>query len=173
MNEAVPPGTLASLNLAAVLTAVTCARAFTKHTLCQCGLTALTDDAELVVSELVTNAVAATGVTEPDPTWPDLAGVPLIEVRLRRFGWNLLVEVWDQNLTPPIPKEPELDDEHGRGLFIVEALCQRWDCFYPRHGGKLVWAELAITLPKRAPSAGHEHQPRAQADPGQHKPSGS
>lgn len=173
MTETAQPGTLATIKLAAVLTAVTCARAFTKRTLEQCGLATLSGDAELVVSELVTNAVSATGITEPDPTWPDLAGVPLIEVRLRRFGRSLLIEVWDQDLKPPVMKEPDLDDEHGRGLFIVDALCHRWDCFYPRDGGKLVWAELAITLPTRVPPSRYEHQPRTHADAARQKQSGS
>lgn len=57
------------LDLAALPTAVSCSRVFTKLTLTKWGATSIVDDAPLVVSELVTNAVRATGITDPHPRW--------------------------------------------------------------------------------------------------------
>jgi anti-sigma regulatory factor (Ser/Thr protein kinase) len=146
MNEGAEPEVLGAMTFAAVLTAVTCARAFVRQTLRRAGLDQVRHDAELVMSELVTNAVEASGVANVSPSWTELRDVPMIEVRLRWSGRSVLVEVWDQDPRPPISRAPTLDAEGGRGLFIVGQLCERWDCFYPRSGGKLVWGELTTAV---------------------------
>jgi anti-sigma regulatory factor (Ser/Thr protein kinase) len=56
---------MTSLTLAATLTAVSRARQFALFTLKRWGLAALAEDAQLVVSELVTNAVQASGAADP------------------------------------------------------------------------------------------------------------
>ncbi|MFI0483045.1 ATP-binding protein [Actinomadura sp. 9N215] len=68
------------------------------------------EDFELVVSELVTNAVAQ-------------ARHKRIRVRICEEVVNTLtVEVWDSVRASPRCKSLELDAENGRGLFIVERL---------------------------------------------------
>jgi hypothetical protein len=67
-----PPSLTSEISLAAVVTAIGCARTHATSTLNAWSLGGLSDDAELVTSELVTNAVRATGLTSPEPRWADL-----------------------------------------------------------------------------------------------------
>ncbi len=120
------------------------------------GLGRLHDDTELVTSELVTNAVQATGVTNPSPRWSELGHPAMIRLRLVMLASSLIVEAWDHEPASPIPNRAAFSDaESGRGLLIVTALSSRWDCYADAEGGKWVWAELAIPsadpepLPKR------------------------
>lgn len=139
----------ASLNLAAVVTAVSCSRVFIRHTLQQWGLPNQIETAELVVSELVTNAVEATGVTTPNPGWAELDKVPLINVRVMAHGDGFSIQVWD--VSEELPDHPAAgpgdDAESGRGLLIVHALARQVGHFFPKGGGKVVWAELALEAP--------------------------
>ena len=59
------------LTLAATPTAVSCSRQLVHLTLNRWGLAALIEDAELVISELVTNSIEATGLTDAKPRWAD------------------------------------------------------------------------------------------------------
>jgi anti-sigma regulatory factor (Ser/Thr protein kinase) len=92
------------------------------------------DSIVLVVSELVTNAVQA---------YP--AGAPgWVTLRLQRQDGIVLVEVADSIAAPAVPQPPAAeDDEHGRGLLIVDALAVSWDC-YSVPGGKVVAAVMAV-----------------------------
>ena len=127
----------------------------------QWGLPSLADDSELVVSELVTNAVTATGVTETEPRWSQLAGLATIHVRVMLFEGSIVIAVWDKDPASPVLRQSAPDSENGRGLSIVAALCKRWDYFLLDGGGKCVWAELAIQpdallsaeLPRRVPAS--------------------
>lgn len=98
-------------------------------TLRSCGAVGALDDVLLVSSELVTNAVRATGS---------------VAVQLRIAGPSLYVEVWDG--VPGVPEVRPLDGdaEGGRGLRLVEALATRWGVCRPQAGGKVVWAELPL-----------------------------
>jgi anti-sigma regulatory factor (Ser/Thr protein kinase) len=90
------------------------------------GLNGLASDSELLVSELVTNAVKAT------------AGRDEAAVRLRLSGGSarVLIEVWDADPRAPASEDlgergtPDPQQEGGRGLFLVAALSARWD-WYP------------------------------------------
>jgi anti-sigma regulatory factor (Ser/Thr protein kinase) len=146
------PQLTSGMTLAAVPTAVRLARLFTRQRLSQWGLNQLIGDAELVLSELVTNAVNATGMTNPRPRWSELHNLALITVRLVVTADSLVIEVWDRDPSPPIPQQPEQADEDGRGLLIVDALCRRWHYFYPESGGKAVWGELVIPAYDLMPS---------------------
>ncbi len=84
--------------------------------------------AELLVSELVTNAVRATA--RP------------ITVRLLRTD-SLLCEVSDDDHRLPRLREPGRDDEDGRGLFLVNHLAERWGTSRVA-GGKTVWFSLPV-----------------------------
>ncbi len=87
------------------------------------------DDAALVLSELVGNAVRhAVGST--------------LRVRLRRTGQVLRISVQDGSPTGPAPRQASYDDESGRGMLIIDALSHRWG-WEPRGGGKVVWADVA------------------------------
>lgn len=86
----------------------------------------------------------------------------------------MFIEVWDRDETLPTVQEPTLDQESGRGLFIVAATCRRWDAFRAHGGGKVVWGELTIPpetftpagLPKRHPTPGPRHAPEVSQNPG-------
>ncbi len=161
-----------ALTLAAVMTAVGCSRLFARYTLRNWDLDVLRDDAELVISELVTNAVKTTGVTEAQPRWTELDDLALIDVRLVLTDISVIIEVWDRDPRPPIIKQPRLDDENGRGLFIIGELCRRWNFYPARKGGKVVWGELEIPpfqwtdagLPKRPQPSGPRPQPQVTHD---------
>ncbi|MEV6653649.1 SpoIIE family protein phosphatase [Streptomyces sp. NPDC051219] len=92
------------------------------------GLDELSFSTELVVSELVTNAVRH-------------ADGPL-RLRLIRDR-TLLCEVADAGHTSPHLRHSAEDDEGGRGLFIVAQLVQRWGTRYNR-SGKTIWTEQAL-----------------------------
>lgn len=138
-------------------TAVSCARLLARWTFKQWGLSRMVDDAELVVSELATNAVKATGVVDPKPRWTELRDLALIRVGFLLFEDSVIVEVWDRDKTSPVVNDATLDLENGRGLFIVTELCARWNYYLPTTGGKVVWGRLDIPpfdytehgLPKR------------------------
>lgn len=155
---------MSSINLAAVATAVGCSRLFVRTTLKQWDLANLTDDAELLASELVTNAVKKTGIARPSPRFTELTGLAMLQVRLVVLRHGLVVEVWDRDTTAPAVRSVEALDESGRGLFIVQTLAKRWSFYRPEGGGKWVWAELEIPrlhgpLPRRRRTQGSNVTP--------------
>ncbi|MFI2436873.1 ATP-binding protein [Streptomyces sp. NPDC018693] len=87
--------------------------------------------AELVISELVTNAVR----------YADCGEVSL-EVRLIKAV--LRVEVCDSSPVLPRPDFPDEHSENGRGLFLVAALTDRYGA-EPTPTGKRCWAEIALS----------------------------
>jgi anti-sigma regulatory factor (Ser/Thr protein kinase) len=103
------------------------------------------DVAELLTSELVSNAIAANGVTEQRPAHgPLYSDVKFIGMRLLDLGHSMVIEVWDRSPQPPKLLEPSLDAEHGRGLQLVDALSIRWGHYHSRIGGKVVWCQPAL-----------------------------
>jgi anti-sigma regulatory factor (Ser/Thr protein kinase) len=108
------------------------ARRHAQHVLDQWGLGAIALDAELALSELLTNAVRASAV---------LPSRPGVRVRLLADPGQLMVEVLDRAPGRPVRMAPALDEPGGRGLATVEALAHRWD--WTRHGdGKIVWCDF-------------------------------
>jgi hypothetical protein len=94
------------------------------------------DSAALVVSELVTNAIVHTASTHIVCELHD--GDDLVRIAVR-----------DEGCAPgqpgepgkPHPSGPRSEEERGRGLLLVDALCRAWGAH--EHGpGLLVWAEL-------------------------------
>ena len=132
------------LTLAAVPAAAGCSRRLIRLALSRWGLARMTGDAELVASELATNAVQATGVMNPDAKWSDLENLATIHVRLVLFETSIVIEVWDRDPAAPMPQNVTGDEEGGLGLLIVSMLSARWDWFPAPQGGKVVWAELPI-----------------------------
>ncbi|MGW1161604.1 SpoIIE family protein phosphatase [Streptomyces sp. NPDC002519] len=85
--------------------------------------------AELVVSELVTNAVRY--------------GEHPIRLRLIHDAATLICEVSDGSLTAPHLRRARTYDEGGRGLLLVAQLAQRWGSRHTTEG-KVIWAELSL-----------------------------
>jgi len=123
------------LELGALPTAVPCARLHTRQVLWEWHLDAFADTAELIVSELITNAVDASIVL------PDRPPIALCLLATEKF---LVIEAWDQSPLDLEPREADADDECGRGLTVVTALSERWGCERTGHRRKVVWAELAL-----------------------------
>jgi anti-sigma regulatory factor (Ser/Thr protein kinase) len=123
-----------SLELSAIPSAVKCARLHVRQMLRAWGLAALSDDAGLVTSELVTNAVAASSTVErPAP----------VRLWLRADRGGVLILVWDGSPQPPLRVDVDGDAEAGRGLLLVDAISDRWDWYVPQGTGrKVVWALL-------------------------------
>jgi hypothetical protein len=65
-------------------------------------------------------------------------------------GEVIVLRVWDASRTPPVLGIPDLDDEGGRGLCLVDLLARDWGYYRPASGGKVVWCTLAAppTLPR-------------------------
>ncbi|MDX6354133.1 MAG: hypothetical protein QOF98_1036 [Streptomyces sp.] len=135
---------VAGIRFAAVLTAVGLSREFVRQTFQRWQLADQIDSAELIVSELVANAVKMTGVTNPQPTWDMVKAHHVIGVQLRLVDASLYVEVWDRGGGAPVIPEQSLDAEGGRGLFLVESLSKQWDIYRPAAGGQVIWAELPL-----------------------------
>jgi anti-sigma regulatory factor (Ser/Thr protein kinase) len=128
------------LELGALDGAVPSARLHARHLLSEWGLGALADDAEAVVSELVTNAVQASRAMTH----------AAIRLWLATDRLQAVICVWDANPQPPARIDAADDAESGRGLLLVEALSKQWDWFPAEpgspsadgHHGKIVWAVL-------------------------------
>jgi len=100
------------------------------------------ETAELLVSELVTNAIKMSGPTPEALAQHSLDGVERISVTLRLMpGW-LVIEVFDNNQNPPILTDADSDAESGRGLMLVQALSKEWGHFFHPTGGKTVYCVL-------------------------------
>lgn len=90
----------------------------------------------LVVSELVTNAVVHTGC----PAVLRLS-MPVSDAAPGGVFDLVRVEVADASRTAPAPRHATGDATNGRGLELVELLCDRWG-WYPDGSGKRVWCEI-------------------------------
>jgi serine/threonine-protein kinase RsbW len=99
------------------------------------------DIAELLLSELVTNAVQA-------PTPPGRE----IGVRFALTPDTLRVEASDTSDRQPTPRLAEVDDERGRGLALVEALSDDWGVRPRAVVGKTVWAILKLQTDGNRPA---------------------
>jgi hypothetical protein len=145
MPAQIPSGPfISTLRFAAVPAAVSCARMFVRHTLHAWQCPDAAETAALITSELVTNAVTATGTTDLHPTYAALAAVPIIRVRLSLHSAALIIEVWDVSSKPPVLQQECEDAEDGRGLLIVQTESALWGVYFPKAGGKVVWAEVAL-----------------------------
>ncbi|MGA5817994.1 ATP-binding protein [Kitasatospora sp. NPDC094028] len=106
------------------------------------------DTAELLVSELTSNAVRHSGQGQDRSPYSQQAEVQSITVTLQRGPSRLLLLVHDYDRRPPVLKMVGDDAESGRGIFLVAAMSTRWGHYFPRLAdGKVVWAELLLTAP--------------------------
>ena len=106
------------------------ARDGTLEVLGSLGLGHLAEDAILLVSELVSNAVRHTAGSGPS-----------LELRIAMAEARLRIEVLDCDPRPPQPRTPGALDESGRGFLLVEALADDWGVSQTETG-KSVWIEL-------------------------------
>ncbi|MEV6983210.1 ATP-binding protein [Sphaerisporangium sp. NPDC051017] len=134
---------MSRLALAALPGSVRTARRHVHDLLRAWELPHLIEAAELVVSELSTNAVKATGLSTDSPSYGELSnGLNAICISLHLTSAHAVIEVWDSSDKPPRREDADPDDEGGRGLLLVEAFATRWGFRRPRTGGKVVWAEI-------------------------------
>lgn len=127
-THALSPDHLASWDVPVDPAAVGDARVKAARQLETWGLADLTMTTELIVSELVTNAIR-------------YASGP---VRLRLLLQSALIcEVSDASNTSPRLRHARTTDEGGRGLFLVAQLARRWGTRYT-HRGKIIWAEQSL-----------------------------
>ncbi len=122
----VPPERKAHWQLDAHPSAVADARHKVREQLERWGMSGLTDTAQLLVSELVTNA--------------QRYGHSPVELDLMKTD-RLLVEVGDALDVVPQVRRARDTDEGGRGLQLVNQLASRWGTRATGHG-KIVWFEL-------------------------------
>ncbi|MGW2516919.1 SpoIIE family protein phosphatase [Streptomyces sp. NPDC001617] len=108
--------------------AVARARASVSRQLAEWGLDELTFTTELILSELVTNAIRY--------------GADPIRMRVL-FDRTLICEVFDSSSTSPHLRYATMTDEGGRGLFLVAQVAERWGTRYTPEG-KVIWAEQPL-----------------------------
>jgi anti-sigma regulatory factor (Ser/Thr protein kinase) len=138
-----------TLLLGAVESTVPSARAHLRQLLGEWDRAQACPDAGVVVSELVTNAIAASAELRPT--------VAPVLVWLGSDGHCVLVAVADASPRPPMRLNLEPDAEGGRGLTLVEAFSSRWGWHPARSTGlaKVVWAEWRLpSEASRRPAAG-------------------
>ncbi|WP_093783810.1 SpoIIE family protein phosphatase [Actinacidiphila guanduensis] len=126
--EGLPADQVGDWTLAPQPTSVARARELARDQLLAWGLDDLVDTTELLVSELVTNALRH--------------GFGDIRLRLL-LERTLVCEVWDSALLQPRRRRARDTDEGGRGLQLVAMLSQSWGS-RRTHRGKTVWFELAL-----------------------------
>ncbi|MCL7368952.1 ATP-binding protein [Streptomyces ardesiacus] len=114
------------------------ARGFTRDTLHGWSLDHCGDDAVLVVTELVSNAVKHAVPSAP-------AGAPEVRLGLALGRARLTLTVSDPGDNAPVfqPSDGCALREHGRGLGIVDALAEEWGWAPRPPAGKTVWATLS------------------------------
>lgn len=112
------------------------ARRFVRSNLGRWHLDSLCAVAELVTSELVSNAV--------------LHARSRVEVRLCREDAAVVIEVADDSVTVPARRHYRADATTGRGLALVDALADGDWGSRPAAGGKVVWARLQCDVPADA-----------------------
>jgi anti-sigma regulatory factor (Ser/Thr protein kinase) len=137
-THALDTHTVAAWDLPADPASVSRARTHITEKLAAWGLTDAAPTTELIVSELVTNAIRH--------------AEPPIQLRLIHHAGSLVCEVADGSSTSPHLRRACTFDESGRGLFIIAQLAERWGTRHNHHG-KTIWAEHTPTPDQPATTA--------------------
>jgi len=151
---------LSHVELRALPGSVRSARLHTTSILHRWGLGGLADTAELLVSEIITNAVrASTPIVRQQRETEQAPGAQLLRFWLTSDQRSVLIQVWDSNHHGPVRKYVGSDAEAGRGLLLIETLSAQWGWYAPDgQGGKIVWAVCAYLIQTR-------HLERSRASP--------
>jgi len=122
--------------------AVPCARLHARQVVWEWGLQELADSVELIVSELVTNALHASGgLTGSRYAGRWAPGVPPLRLWLQAEDKRIVVQIWDGNDKLPMQQTADVGAEGGRGLLLVESMSTRWGSYQAEGAsGKFVWA---------------------------------
>ena len=107
------------------------ARAFFRTALETWSLDGFGAMTELLATELVTNAIRHVGS-------PISLSVETHDDRIR-------VGVTDESADVPLLLTVDANTDHGRGIFIVNALADSWGYEHDDHGGKTVWFEIDVS----------------------------
>jgi anti-sigma regulatory factor (Ser/Thr protein kinase) len=100
------------------------------------GFGAVAETAELLASEIITNAVQAAGkLRSAEPS--------VIRIWVTCDGNSLVIRVWDASDDMPIRHEAAPDQIGGRGLMLIEALSKDWGA-YRETEGKVVWTLISL-----------------------------
>jgi anti-sigma regulatory factor (Ser/Thr protein kinase) len=127
---------ISALELAPLPSAIPCFRLHAAAVLREWGLPRdLVEDAQMLVSELMTNAMDASAV---------LPERPPITLRLLAGDTSLVIEAWDQSPLDLEPRQAGAGAESGRGLTVVAALSTPWGCQRTGYRRKVAWAELTL-----------------------------
>jgi anti-sigma regulatory factor (Ser/Thr protein kinase) len=103
------------------------------------GCDGFVDSAEIIVGELVSNAVTH--------------AASACDLRLTRTRAGLRIEIEDSGSGSPNVVAPVDDDEHGRGLLIVSALSTAWGVEASSVDHQRIWADLRLPAVAVAASA--------------------
>ncbi|WP_317441328.1 SpoIIE family protein phosphatase [Streptomyces collinus] len=122
------PSRVATWDVPSEVRAVSEVRADVSRRLDDWGLQDTVFSTELILSELLTNAIRY--------------GAPPVRVRML-FGATLICEVSDGSNTSPRLRRAATTDEGGRGLFLVSQFAHRWGTRYAPQG-KVIWAEQTL-----------------------------
>jgi len=137
----------AHLELPAVAEAAGTARRFTRFVLAAWSAQVSAEDADLIVSELVTNALTAS---------EQLPGSMVVLALAALADGGVRIDVWDPVKSGPLAVvRAGRDDEGGRGLLLVDALSSAWgqaDCAT----GTQVWARLTAVAATTGRATGQE-----------------
>lgn len=109
---------------------VAASRHWVTRVLREAGCASVVENAELLVSELASNAVA-------------YARTPF-EVAVECLDGAVRIEVLDEDPVVPSPSPTALDAASGRGLAIVEAVAEDWAAEPEAPTGKKIWFELPL-----------------------------
>jgi hypothetical protein len=136
---------LSHVELRALPASVRSARLHTKSILDQWRLGGLAHTAELLVSEIVTNAVRASApAVHKQRETGQAARAQLLRFWLTSDHHSVLIQVWDGDIHGPERKDVGPDAEAGRGLLLIDTLSTQWGWYAPDgQGGKIVWAVCA------------------------------
>ena len=131
-------GALSEMAFKAGTESVKAARDFTTETLREWQLDGLIEDAVIIASELVTNAIrhgTALACSE-DP--------PEVELAWQRFSSRVTCVVTDGSSRPPVLSAADMSAESGRGLQVVHAIAAAWGWMMIGAREKAVWATLLL-----------------------------
>ena len=130
-TQVVPAASEGSLTLPSELTSGRQARAYLREMLPPMGCVHVLEDAVLLLSELVNNAVVHAG-----------SGA---EVRLRRSDDLLFVEVRDGGAGGVLRRDAQTHDLGGRGLALLDTVAAQWGADAAGTGGHRVWFQLDLS----------------------------